>query len=144
MKTHLQYLQQSDWSIRWGKLLVMGTLLLWGSVLKGECCNETHTSIPQLILLLFYLHMSFCPSHLRITRGTAHWIYVVCSGIPCLECCWHCVCWTPESVVYIYWMWNDKFSYSLVCVLCHRRLVHVSVLKFVIMTSIKMVTLCIC
>lgn len=76
MKTHLQYLQQSDWSIRWGKLLVMGTLLLWGSVLTGECCNKTRTSILQLILLLFYLHMSFYLSHLRIARGTALWIYV--------------------------------------------------------------------
>lgn len=45
-------------------------------MLKGECCNETRTSILQLILLLFYLHMSFYLSHLRIARGTAHLIYV--------------------------------------------------------------------
>jgi len=35
----------------------------------------------------------------------------------------------PLSLLCIYWMWNDKFSCTIVCVLCSWRLVHVSILN---------------
>jgi hypothetical protein len=101
-------------------------------VLTGECCNETRTSIVWLIFLLFYLHMSFYLSQLRIARGTAHRIYVGLQWVSLFGMLLT-LSVKPLILLCIYWMLNDIIPISLVCVLYHWRRVHVSIIKFVIL-----------